>query len=402
MTGMKNHRFRILDGWRGVCALFVALFHLDAYWHFYDIAFVRQAWLFVDFFFVLSGFVISYAYMDRLAGWPEARSFIVRRFGRLWPLHIAVLTLLVLLELLKLAVVNIAGLDADRAAFSGNKSVDAILANIPMIHSLGIYDQLTWNFPSWSISTEFYTYLVFAGLFTVVRKPATSLLLSMAIAIMGAAVVAMFSSRWLDTTYDYGFFRCVFGFFVGHLTYRLWRTRVGHRAFRTLWSVEILCVAGIVVFVTLVGRTAFSLAAPIVFGFAVWVFAHESGPVSRLMAARPIALLGAWSYSIYLGHALIFEIIRRALDLLSRVVGFPFVIERTYPWSSQPIELIFFGSRWMMDGLAVVYLAAVVLFAALTYQFVEQPGRRFFNSIRWANPDKAFVSDHAPLGESPR
>src|SRR5882724_9776652 len=153
---MTDHRFRILDGWRGACALLVALFHLDAYWHFYETPLIRNAWLFVDFFFVLSGFVISHAYRGRLSDWREARSFVVRRVGRLWPLHMAVLALFILLEALKLAVVSTGHVGGDSLAFTDTKAFDAIAANIVLIQSLGVYDHLTWNFPSWSISTEFY------------------------------------------------------------------------------------------------------------------------------------------------------------------------------------------------------------------------------------------------------
>src|SRR5690349_3198982 len=133
---MTDHRFRVLDGWRGACALLVALFHLDAYWHFYDGLFVRNAWLFVDFFFVLSGFVISHAYRGRLATWHDARSFAIRRIGRLWPLHMAVLTFFVLLELLKLAIVKSGHVGSDSLAFTDTKAFDAIAANIVLIQSL--------------------------------------------------------------------------------------------------------------------------------------------------------------------------------------------------------------------------------------------------------------------------
>ena len=60
-------RFTALDGWRGICALLVALYHFHATSHVEQLGLVRNAYLFVDFFFVLSGFVITYAYADRLA-----------------------------------------------------------------------------------------------------------------------------------------------------------------------------------------------------------------------------------------------------------------------------------------------------------------------------------------------
>lgn len=61
-------RFDALDGWRGIAALMVSLFHFNAYHHFVASPFIRNAHLYVDFFFVLSGFVIAHAYADKLTG----------------------------------------------------------------------------------------------------------------------------------------------------------------------------------------------------------------------------------------------------------------------------------------------------------------------------------------------
>ena len=55
-------RFRALDSWRGIAACLVALYHLDAYSHLFDVPFLRNSYLMVDFFFVLSGFVIAANY----------------------------------------------------------------------------------------------------------------------------------------------------------------------------------------------------------------------------------------------------------------------------------------------------------------------------------------------------
>jgi len=54
-----SHRLEALDGWRGLAALMVALYHFEASSHVRDLAFVRVFYLFVDFFFALRGFVIA-------------------------------------------------------------------------------------------------------------------------------------------------------------------------------------------------------------------------------------------------------------------------------------------------------------------------------------------------------
>lgn len=67
-TGDKSDalRFRSLDAWRGICALCVAALHLNTIGWINTSALIQNAGRFVDFFFVLSGFVIAHAYRERL------------------------------------------------------------------------------------------------------------------------------------------------------------------------------------------------------------------------------------------------------------------------------------------------------------------------------------------------
>jgi peptidoglycan/LPS O-acetylase OafA/YrhL len=396
---MKHERFQSLDGWRGICALLVALYHLNAYGHFYEVPFVRNSWLFVDFFFVLSGFVVTHAYMKRLGSWPEVRAFIIRRFGRLWPLHIAVLLFLIGLEFVKAGFLS-SGASAAQPAFSGDHSLGSIVTNIFLIQSLGIHDGFTWNVPAWSISTEFYTYLVFACIFTLVRSAAASLLLSFAVALVSAGLIFLFAKQGFGT-FNFAFVRTLYGFFIGHLTYRLWATGIGSNIFRWAWVLEIIAVVSVVLFMSLLpfeGNSGWCFAAPFAFACVIWVFARDGGPVSYLMNSRPVLLLGERSYSIYMVHTSIVLILDRAVVVLQQHLGLPLTIELSFPWETKPIDLIFLRSAWIMDGLAIVYLLSVVIVAGFTYKLIEQPGRRFFNSLEWAQSQKFAVSNRHVRG----
>ena len=79
---IAGERFLVLDSWRGICALLVALFHFPTSSTISQSAFVGSSYLFVDFFFVLSGFVIASSYGNRLNQPDEARSL---RAGPLRP-----------------------------------------------------------------------------------------------------------------------------------------------------------------------------------------------------------------------------------------------------------------------------------------------------------------------------
>jgi peptidoglycan/LPS O-acetylase OafA/YrhL len=97
-----GNRFTVLDSWRGVCAIIVVVYHFMAKSHLLLLPFFRNGWIFVDFFFALSGFVITHAYSRHLGTIREFAAFAVRRFGRVWPLHMAVVVAFLFTESLKL------------------------------------------------------------------------------------------------------------------------------------------------------------------------------------------------------------------------------------------------------------------------------------------------------------
>ena len=73
-----HRRFEALDSLRGVCAILVVMFHMPVASHWRDWGFIQHSYLFVDYFFVLSGFVIAHAYATRLKSGRDAGRFMVR------------------------------------------------------------------------------------------------------------------------------------------------------------------------------------------------------------------------------------------------------------------------------------------------------------------------------------
>src|SRR5271163_4255127 len=83
MTAYTKHRFHALDGMRGVAAIVVMNYHyyLDSH-----LRCLKNPFLAVDFFFILSGFVISHAYGEKLLNGLAAREYLARRISRLYPM----------------------------------------------------------------------------------------------------------------------------------------------------------------------------------------------------------------------------------------------------------------------------------------------------------------------------
>src|SRR5262245_34288625 len=102
----------------------------------------------VEFFFVLSGFVLCAAYSEKIGepfGW---RKFAVDRIARLYPLHFATLFLM-------LAIVAIASWRG-QPTDGTEHSLSTFSLNIGLLHGIGFLKQFSWDLPSWSISVELY------------------------------------------------------------------------------------------------------------------------------------------------------------------------------------------------------------------------------------------------------
>jgi peptidoglycan/LPS O-acetylase OafA/YrhL len=374
-------RFRGLDGFRGICALLVALYHLPLYSHLTGpMFFLPNAQMLLDFFFVMSGFVIAGAYGDKLNSGRAFWDFVVRRFGRLWPLHAAVLAGFVAIEVAKALFAP----DAGRTpVFSGIHSPLSIFTNLLLIHSLHLHGMLTWNAPSWTVSVEFYTYILYAALVVVwPRRPLISAAVMMAVGAFGVIVIA----HQLAATYDFGIFRCFYGFFCGVLLWRFWRA--APLALKTRpWlatAIEAAMTVGVFAYIALIGGPPAGYAGPIVFSLFIWVYASEQGLVTRFFGLRPLVWLGEISYSIYLVHYLIIVVIGLCLRSVERVLHLDFA-----QMGVRGLDDGWFlrlPTQGAMDPFVLVYLVVVVLIASQTYRFIEQPGRALIRMPRRTCP----------------
>lgn len=388
-------RFEVLDSWRGICALLVALFHFPAASFVSQSSFIASSYLFVDFFFVLSGFVIAASYAGKLRGWDDGLRFAAIRLGRVYPLHVVMLAAFALFELVRLVLPQLRG--AGGAPFSDPYDAGSLVANLLLVHGLGLYDHLTWNGPSWSISSEFFTYLAFAAV--VIPLAGRAWIVLAAVAVAAPAMLYLSGARNMDLSYDWGFVRCAAGFSLGALIAHFQhgaivaaRRRPGDATDRAFWTVaEIAMVVAIVSFVAGTGDKPASIAAPFVFALAIYLFAHEGGAVSTLLR-RPLFLwLGALSYSIYMVHTFVQGRLYNVFALLDRKLGLGIVGDVIH--HGKPTVGFGPDSQAVALAAAAVMLAAVVAVAWLTWRFVEMPALAWTKrAVAGIAPRKAAVA----------
>ncbi|MGO9471832.1 MAG: acyltransferase family protein [Rhodomicrobium sp.] len=387
-------RFRALDSWRGICALIVALYHFEPLGRMYSghlrsITIIGNGWLFVDFFFVLSGFVIYYTYSGKLTDRASIMNFAIRRFGRVWPLHAAILVMLIAIELAKLYSAR-HGAVIESQPFTEVYAVSSIFTNIALVQALGWDSILTWNIPSWSISVEFYTYLIFACSLYCLRWRRAAIPFTFAT----ASAIALFSFSSMEATHGFSLFRCLFGFYIGAAVSIMFPRIDAHLPRCRLRATAIeICAILAAIAVVIAAKTDVAFAAPIVFGFVVIVFAREKGYISIMVTTTPFRFLGELSYSIYMLHFIVLLTITRFIKAVSGAymnassTKYVTLIDAN-------TRIVYLGSDIAADCIVLTFIAALLIASSLTYKFIEDPGRKFFNglasrlAVQRGNPQK--------------
>ena len=372
-----RQHFAALDALRGLAALSVTFYHVSWMNPTESLHYVRNSYLMVDVFFVLSGFVIFYAYHERLGTIDDVRRFVWLRFWRIYPLHFTFLIVFVFIEVLKFAVEWRYGIKANHPAFEQN-SASAFFKNLFLIQALHTSDTLTFNEPAWSISTEFCAYVLFAAVAYVFRVRVAILLASGVLCATGFALLIALGSRGVQSTYDFGIIRCLVGFFLGVLVYALYdlvRTKRLVREHPILCGrVAILSMLSFVAF--LASKTPgysdlciYPLSAAVILTVAL----SPKTSATRFLYLPPLQWLGAISYSLYMAHDAVLWFVKVFLRFGTDAqdVWLPF----------HDIPVLQTSSLYGTIG-AIAGVVLVLVIAQLTYAWIEIPFRNWSRRTR--------------------
>lgn len=346
-------RINKLDGFRGIFSIMVVLYHFNediVPEYFFNNFFIRESYMFVDFFFVLSGFVISLNY-NLLKSKNEFFNFIKKRFIRLFPL--IVYTVGVFFSLMVVGPLFLPDQFNNINTLSHNilLAVDSLF----FTNSTPLFGtSLGMNYPSWSISSEMFSYLLYGFILINFRKKG----IVFSLVILLSLVFLYFFTEKFNVTGDYGFIRGFYSFFIGVFVCRVYSfSKLSfNSSHETLTLLLIIC--SLHIFHNDDTKTLIFLG-PIVFGISIFVFSKSRGFITNILEKPLFQFLGKTSYSIYLNHSLI-------------VLVIPRLIYGVFKVNKTDINMI----------LVLLFTIFVVfLYSWFTYKFVELKGGKFLKRI---------------------
>lgn len=303
--------------------------------------------LFVDVFFIISGFVIAHVYRDRMSNWRQFARFMQRRIGRLLPLHLATLAGVALL------FYAVGALDV--ATNTDMRLVPSCLAlGAVLLQSVIDCGGPVPNGVSWSISAEMVMYVAFPLLIFLARR---SGLLRY---VLWAGFLAYVASRYpqgKDWATSIEFWRALPAFFFGlalRLDWQVW-ARVPVPGFVPA-CIALGLIAGSLLlwprWMLLILAYAAALTA---------VIADGRGAISPL--TRRLAPLGQLTYSMYMLHPIVIMVLVNAVgDKLLKL---------------DPVAL---------SAVTVASYGVIAVVSLLSYKLFETPTRRFIDGLRLVPP----------------
>jgi peptidoglycan/LPS O-acetylase OafA/YrhL len=336
-----------LTGIRAVAAIFVVFFHFGdsiaalfpAFAVFRPI--YKSGDMGVDLFFLLSGFILSLNYLNgfQKISLQSYAKFLRARLARIYPVHLFTLLLLTLFVL--------SARGASIKLSNAHYSVFTWVTNVFLVQIWPFFNRgLTWNFPSWSISAEWFVYLLFPFLALwvgIAKRPhiwfTLALLVFMVPCFFG---IEHHPTRW-------ALLRVGSEFTAGCFLFQIYRR--GWKCPLPPWVSGLLSVTICAACTKFDVPRAFCLPflALLIWGLATHSRGWLSGPVA--------VYLGQVSYALYMTHGLCEIFLNRGL----------------------PAEHFVSSSVAVRAGIVAAYFGLIAVSATLTYHCVEIPARRWLN-----------------------
>lgn len=304
-----NTKLEHLVSIRGIAAWWVVVFHsmalLDSMPRILFNA-IANGYLAVDLFFILSGFVIFINYHGKFISFVSSNFavFYWHRFTRIYPVHAMLLAAYFLLAVSFIYFSN-SGTPPD--SYTARSFIESLL-----LLNAWTGSSMSWNVPSWSISAEWFVYLLFPIIAVLLRKFAQGVTAHFLIGIgLLFAIIFAYSANQLNSLGDdvasMALIRASLQFTLGSIIGSLY---VKHNAF--LEKNRILLAAGFVGACLIYIKTGVSdyILMPAAFFSLISYLSVDRSFFQAALSNKVLVYLGEISYSTYMVHYFVYDVFK--------------------------------------------------------------------------------------------
>jgi peptidoglycan/LPS O-acetylase OafA/YrhL len=339
----KLTRLDSLTSFRFIAALMVYLFHVGIWSEF------QTGYIGVSFFFILSGFILTYNYSNKLIHLDKklVGKFYIARFSKIYPIHL-------LTFFLAVPYYFFIPLKHEPILY-----VFQAITNITLIHSWIPFGNISFNGVSWSLSNEMFFYMILPLVITCGYKFRTKKLV-LGVVIAGFSLLLLITLTLLPPTNNFSrwfayYFpvtrslEFIFGVFLGFVFLRTknLKMNVPKGIFTTI---EVITLSLLILIILLSPNILQNLRYGMVFipfmGLLIITFAFQKGLLSRLLSNKVLIYLGEISFSFYMIHNLVLSYI-------------------FFLWKPQINQNL----------LIVICLLVSIILSSIMYHFYEEPMR---------------------------
>lgn len=373
MTRQKPVEIKALSGARAIPPLILVLFHFcegHGYRGFawFDLV-AAKGYLWVEFFFALSGFILVHVYAPRMRELWRAGGFIEflrTRLARLYPLHLFMM-LAILCQLVVFRALAHAGgyISIFDQPYHPILTWQTFIANLFLVQAWNLFNYLSWNGVAWFVSVEFLLCLLFPAYLLLAHGKVWRGLVLVAAGIAGLFALNQYSQHGLDLTFRNGIWRGMAAFAVGVGFANLFGavTSSSRKPMPELLY-SLIQLAIVVALLSAIRFTGWShshrdILTVLPMLALVPALAFDRGVIARVLSARPALKLGEWSYAIFIGQTFWLQFDRFAEQ---RIFPLPNAIVLGARWT----DLI-----WWIEPLGLVLVC--IGWGALLASWIERP-----------------------------
>lgn len=362
---MKQKKLNNITSLRGIAAIFVVIHHYSIYLipgiNQYTSAFtpfISKNYIWVDFFFILSGFILAYVYNLKFEAQVEKKDYLKylsARFARIYPLHFFMLFCFLLLVSAEYIYFQLASYDEANVhlnlVFTGTESISTFFINLFLLQTFinGTY----WNQPAWSISAEWIVYIFLPFLLPMIYRLKWAGKISLVILSFFILFMLLKANSTLDMTPTLSFFRCICEATIGIVLYDFYKNNLFSKTLSSNIATNLIFTVS---FLTLFYEIS-HLVTIFIFTLLILSAAYNQG--NSFLSNKYLVFMGTISYSIYMTHWFIQAVLQKLSKL---IMGNNF--SDNFSLTLSPIVLLF-------------CIFFVLLTSVITYKVIENPFRKW-------------------------